>query len=166
MLLDKFDLAKYLITKHKEKFNNRKISPIKLQKGLYFLYAYWGGKIRSQTLVDDTNEGMTEMTFSYDEDLFEASFEAWAYGPVDRDVYGWFRNMSTEQYNEINYSVLEGIDSQVSGYIEDLTNKILNTNDFVLVDLSHEDQCWSSVFNPSKKAPMSSDAIKTEYAHE
>lgn len=164
-VLDKQELVEYLITKYKDKFNGDKISPIKLQKGLYFLYAFWGGKIKSQMLssIDDIKE-MTEMQFNYDEDLFDAKFEAWTYGPVDREVYIWFKNLRNDEYNEINQKTLIIVDSNVIGYIDNLIDKILNTNDLVLVDLSHEDKCWSSVYNPTKKNAMSNEAIKCEYA--
>lgn len=165
-VLDKQELINYLITKNKQKFNGNRITPIKLQKGLYFLYAFWGGKIRSQTLSDSNDEvtEMTEMEFKYDEDLFDASFEAWAYGPVDRKVYIWYKKLNDKEYDGINCTDLSGCDEIVIGYIDDLINKILNTNDFVLVDLSHEDKCWSSVYDPTMKNAMSNEAIKSEYA--
>ena len=43
-ILNKNILRDYLITKYKERFSDTKITAIKLQKGLYFLYAFWGGK--------------------------------------------------------------------------------------------------------------------------
>ena len=88
-LIKKIDLTNYLITKYKEIHDNEKITERKLQKGLYFLYAFQGGKIRSQQLIsnNDEIEEMTEMMFDYDEDLFDACFEAWSYGPVDREIH-------------------------------------------------------------------------------
>lgn len=39
-LIKKIDLTNYLITKYKEIHDNEKITERKLQKGLYFLYAF------------------------------------------------------------------------------------------------------------------------------
>lgn len=166
-VLKKWDLVNFMITKHRKEYG-KEISPIKLQKGLYFLYAFWGGKIRSQQLVsDDSSEDditeMTEMETSYDENLFEANFEAWAYGPVDREVYVWFKELTDDEKIGINQESLS-TDEDVSWYLNDLLTRIYNSNDFGLVDLSHEDKCWRDVFNPSFKMKMNNDDILQEYA--
>ncbi|WP_296876253.1 Panacea domain-containing protein [Thomasclavelia sp.] len=162
-ILNKWDLVQYLMTRYKEKFNCEKITPIKLQKSLYFLYAYWGGKIRSQHLTDtsgDTLEEMVEMEFGYDEDLFDASFEAWFYGPVDKDVYAWFKNLTKEEYDKINFQRFKNVDNFVIEYIDYLIDKILNTNDFVLIDISRKEQCWKSVYKSGEKNVIDNDKIK------
>lgn len=163
-ILEKQELVNYLITKHKEKYPKTSISSIKLQKGLYFLYAFWGGKMRSARLFDDFEEMMVEMELSYDEDLFNATFEAWAYGPVDKEVYIWFTNLSKDDYEKIYCPILH-VDEIIIGYIDDLIHKILNTNDFTLIDIAQEDECWKQVYDSTKKNKIDNDAIKKEYSY-
>ena len=107
---------------------------------------------------------MTEMMFDYDEDLFDACFEAWSYGPVDREIHLWYKELSDKEYADINLKKLDGVDENILEYIDYLINKIINTNDFVLIDLSQEDKCWSEAYIPNKKNHMDNEAIKTEYA--
>ena len=164
-VLCKEDLINYMITKHRRDFNEE-ISPIKLQKGLYFLYAYWGGKIRKSQFIITNDEipEMTEMGFShYDPHLFDADFEAWAYGPVDRDVYIWFKNLGTNIKDIEQYTLTN--DEYVLGYVDDLLDRIFNSNDFGLVDLSHDDRCWRDIFDPNKKNKMDNERIINEYTY-
>lgn len=69
------DLAKYINKKHKEKFNQN-ITPIKLQKALYFLFAYWGGYIESGR--QNSNFVEEDMT-KYKKYLHNGTFQAWTY---------------------------------------------------------------------------------------
>lgn len=164
-IVNKFELAKYMISEHWSSFD-KIISPIKLQKGLYFLYAFWGGKIRSAQFEDENGDSMIEDIELYstlDEHLFEADFEAWAYGPVDRDIYVWFKELTLDEKNKIRNIDLD-IEDCIKLYLKDLLNRIFNSNDFGLVDLSHEDRCWREVYNPTRKNKMDSEAIITEYA--
>lgn len=62
----------------------RIISPIKLQKSLYFLFAYWGQFIRK----NKENKDSVEVDYSnYEECLFNDRIEAWTYGPVVPNVF-------------------------------------------------------------------------------
>ena len=58
----------------------KEISPIKLQKALYFCFAYWGGFV-NKGKIDNQLPKETRNT------LFDDKFEAWAYGPVVPSVY-------------------------------------------------------------------------------
>lgn len=159
-ILNKMDLAKYIILKHKDYFGTD-ISPIKLHKSLYFLYAYWGSKIKlSKIKLDDVIPEMVEMDFSdYDEELFDADFEAWAYGPVDRDVYLWHKENSID----VSWVCCMNIKKEILDYIDDLLIRIFNTSDFGLVDLCQEDNCWKSVYDRSFKNKINSQSIIEEY---
>lgn len=69
------DLAKYINMKHKEKFGEN-ITPIKLQKSLYFLFAYWGGTIeKGQQNPNFVEEDMSK----YKKYLHNGRFQAWTY---------------------------------------------------------------------------------------
>ena len=80
-------LASYIRKKYLEYEKNttkRNISPIKLQKSLYFLFAYWGQYIRN----NKENKDSVEVDYSnYSEFLFNDRIEAWTYGPVLPNVF-------------------------------------------------------------------------------
>lgn len=69
------DLAKYINAKYKEKFN-KNITPIKLQKCLYFLFAYWGGFVKQG---QDNPKSVEEDMSKYKKYLHNGKFEAWTY---------------------------------------------------------------------------------------
>ena len=71
-ILDKAELVNYMITKHRNDYGDD-ISPIKLQKGLYFLFAFWGGQV-----IKQKNNKNLEIEMNFDENLFDADFVAWA----------------------------------------------------------------------------------------
>ena len=135
-----------------------------MQKGIYFLYAFWGGKIRSQYLLKNEGdfEEITEEVFSYSENLFNADFEAWGYGPVDRDVYIWYKSLTEEGKNNIDQHSLS-VDDVVLGYLDNLIERIFATNDFCLVDLSQEDLCWRNAYKLGKKKKIINEEILNEY---
>ncbi len=66
-----FDMAKYTILRLLQ--NGNSISPLKLQKILYYLQAWY-------------------LVYFHEELLFEDQPEAWVNGPVYRDVYEAYRN--------------------------------------------------------------------------
>ena len=159
-VLNKQTLVDYMITKHREKFGEN-ISPIKLQKGLYFLFAFWGGEVQKQK--NDLSEDYEIELGKYDAHLFDSEFEAWAYGPVDRKVYVNYKEMTEEDKNQI---VCESLDTDkvVNDFVDNLLERIFISNDFGLVDLSHEDDSWKEVFDRNHKKPMCSNDIIKEYA--
>lgn len=148
VIFNKYEVAKYLIYQYHKAFNGRLITPIKLQKGLYFLFAMWGGKILSGQA-----DGVTDIEISvkgFHPYLFEPRFFAWRYGPVDEDIYHWFKNhTSFESFDitsEFQLKPETGITDEeyqiAADYIDNLSKRIFNTGDFALVDLSHQDECW------------------------
>lgn len=64
--MNKFELAKYIGAKYPGE-----VSPMKLQKLMYYCYVW-------QLVADEKK--------------FEADFEAWAYGPVERDIYNEYKS--------------------------------------------------------------------------
>ena len=148
VIFDKYEVAKYLIYQYHKAFNGRLITPIKLQKGLYFLFAMWGGKILS-----GQNENVNDIEFSvanFHPYLFNAEFSAWRYGPVDVHIYHWFKDRFTHEplnyTEEFHLKANPGITDEeyqiATDYIDNLSRRIFNTGDFALVDLSHQDDCW------------------------
>lgn len=134
------------------------ISPLKLQKSLYFLFAYYGA-IYAQDDEDGLFEGTHE---AVPKRLFNATFEAWQYGPVIRDV--WVKDKQGEYTNpEKMRQAVASIESntEVKQFIKDLFNQIDSVSDFTLVDRSHEDTSWKQAYRGNKI--MDNDLIIREY---
>lgn len=131
------DLIGYMKSKYKH------ISPLKLQKGLYFLFAYYtqfyGNKVQM-------TEEISEEDFSnFPKYLFNKEFEAWRYGPVIKDVYFKNRNEGyTSDYDEEVFQSMEG--HEIKLFIDDLLDDLMTTSDFNLVDRSHEDDSWIKAY--------------------
>ena len=132
------ELALYIKKKYLEYDKNtskREISPIKLQKSLYFLFAYWGQYIKK----NKENKDSVEVDYSnYSENLFNDRIEAWTYGPVIPEVFvaekSGFLEENIEDYLEDDIVKKE--------FIDNLLYQLFEIDDFGLVRLSHEDECW------------------------
>lgn len=148
--LNKIELAGYIIYKYNQKYN-RRISPVKLQKTLYLLFAMWGGNIRNM----DFNE--VELESNLSEYLFNASFEAWKYGPVDRDIYELFK-----QDKIVEQQSLTTKSDTVLSFIEDICSQAFEISDFALIDLVKQDLCWASRYDNG--IYMSEEDIIEEYS--
>ncbi len=149
------ELACYITDYYAEKFS-KVISPIKLQKSLYFCFAYWGGFVRKSKLAD------TEITINKSEWLFDENIEAWVYGPVVPDVYHDNNLMSNR--NEFLFCNDEDVKEFVDGVLDD----ILNVSDFKLVEVSHSDNCWKKNFDPNSERHnivIDKEDIIAEYAN-
>lgn len=153
-IVDAKSLACYIKNYYKEKISDKEISPIKLQKALYFCFAYWGGFVRKNKM------GPSELAMNYKEWLFENKIEAWVYGPVVPDVY--------HAKDLDNYFVPDLFeDNFIQEFIDGILNDVLNSNDFKLVEVSHQDKCWKRNFKPNAKfhnCEIPFEEIITEYA--
>jgi uncharacterized phage-associated protein len=136
-------LAVYIREKffeYKKNINKRVISPIKLQKSLYFLFAYWGKFI----LENKENPDSVEVDYSeYDEFLFHDEIEAWTYGPVVPVVFaseksGYLDCLKIDNYLEDDIVKKE--------FIDNLLDQLFEIDDFGLVNISHQDECWRKYY--------------------
>src|SRR5574344_79777 len=131
-------LAVYISNRYKEKYE-KEISPIKLQKSLYFLFAIWGGYVYKSIV----NEAEEKIDYSYI--LFSNKIEAWVYGPVVPAVYC----MSKSEYNQYENPNLFDGKEEVKDVVDTLLNQIFVIGDFKLVSISHEDKSWLDKFDIS-----------------
>lgn len=132
-------LALYIKKKYlsySKNIDHKEISPIKLQKSLYFLFAYWGQFIRN----NKENPSSVEVDYSnYDEYLFDDKIEAWTYGPVVPEVF------ALEKSDLLNCDPPKGYleDEPVKKeFIDNLLEQLFEIDDFGLVNISHQDNCW------------------------
>lgn len=152
-------LAAY-ISKFYTNNTGKEITPVRLQKTLYFCFAYWGGFVRKGKKYQDENRIEVDVN-NLDEILFDDIIEAWVYGPVVPDVY---REKNIDEYydkdifegNELAKEIIDGV-------IEDT----LEIRDFKLVDISHKDKCWINKFIYEEcyhNNEMDKESIIAEYA--
>lgn len=149
------ELAAYIKNEYSTKYNIE-VSPIKMQKSLYFCLAFWGGFIRKGKSTEQK-----EMSFDYDETLFDERIEAWIYGPVVVDVY---KEENIDSYYKEN---LFAGNECAKEFIDDVLNDISGVSDFRLVDRSHLDSSWINHFDindtvHNKRIPQ--EEIIEEYA--
>lgn len=155
-ILDARTLACYIKNYYLSKFK-REISPLKLQKALYFCFAYWGGFMRKSNKFKDSKE----IQLDYSEYLFDNVIEAWVYGPVVPDVY---HEKDLTKFEDKN---LFAGKEYLQEYIDNVLDDILSVNDFKLVEISHEDECWKKHFkkkNIFHNAEIPKEDIIAEYA--
>ena len=159
---NKDSLVKHII---KYYYNNNKtiISPIKLQKCLYFLFAIWGGYVLSSR--NGKNEDKD--SHNYSEYLFDDDFSVWEYGPVDEKAYNWFENFNDNEIEQLELLKKEDLnykdeDNNICSFINEMLNKLFNISDFGLVDLSHDDDVWKDAIS-NHKNKLERNMIITEY---
>jgi len=120
-ILDKFQLAEHIIAKYPGD-----ITPMKLQKLLYYCYAW--------QLVADQK-------------LFNASFEAWTHGPVEPQIYQEYKKFGREpippknmSFSEVDsffdfvldsYSVYSAIELSKTTHLEKPWKKYKDTGDVI-----------------------------------
>lgn len=131
------ELAAYIQKKY-EKDKGKDISPIKLQKSLYFLFAYWGGLVRKSKLFPNAVE---ENFDDFNEYLFDGEIQAWVYGPVVPEVYHE-QNLNSF-YNE---NLFDGKE-KLKDFVDSILNDLFEVSDFTLVDISHRDKAWINNFD-------------------
>lgn len=156
-IFDARELAVYIKDYYKKNESGKEISPLKLQKSLYFCFAYWGGFMRKSNNAENK-----EIELNFSEYLYDNPIEAWVYGPVIPDVY---KEKNLEDYR--NNDLFKGKE-YVQEFVDNVLNDILPVNDFKLVDISHEDQCWKKHFkkrNIFHNIEIPKEDIIREYAN-
>lgn len=127
------------------------ITPLKLQKSLYMLFAFYIVAIRSGR---ETNKAIPDR-------LFKADFEAWTSGLVIRDVYQKVKNNSY-QAKAYNFRA-KAVDLEIRDFIDNLVSQIMQKSDFALMTRSREDKSWKNAIAKGKTTHISMDDIIAEY---
>ena len=162
---DKDDLVNYIINQYKQK-TSADISPLKLQKSLYLLFAMWGGNVAIINKDIDKGQGTIELTDKVPTLLFDANFEAWEYGPVDIDVYDRYKE--NEYQGDIQSitdltTVSQDLSNVLMPFINSVLQQVFDINDFSLVSITQEDKVWKSAYEDSKNLVMNNEDIIKEY---
>lgn len=130
---------------------------LRLQKTLYFLFAFYGATYGAM----ENSVGLSEIETAYPKYLFKDPFEAWAYGPVIRKVY--FDNKAGV-YEPLPDVVPEKFatneEKDVLEFLATIVSDLEDMSDFALVDRTHQDSSWKSKFDSSN--PHASNEIDKE----
>lgn len=161
------DLAVYLCSIYKF------MTPIKMQKGLYFLYAYYAATLGlSSQEADQPNSE----TMNYPPELFKPEFEAWKLGPVIPHVYNKFKSGHYQELAKtININKIFDLDSgnpvnmEVKLFVEKFfLQHVCTVQDYTLVERSHEDEAWIQAYDNGKTPghPIDHNLILKQYFEE
>lgn len=162
---NKDDLTNYVINQHRQ-MTSIDISPLKLQKSLYLLFAMWGGNAAIINEDIDKGQGTIELTDKVPTLLFDANFEAWKYGPVDVDVYDRYKengyqgdiqsltDLTTVSQDFLNISM---------PFIDSVLEQVFEINDFSLVSITQDDKVWESPYEDNEDLSMNNEDIIHEY---
>ena len=135
-------------------FQFPEITPVKLQKGLYFLFAFY---INTYSVEQQTK--VIEAEYKFPKYLFDAEFEAWTYGPVIHSVFLKFKN---KDYTPNKYQ-FDKHDEEIEIFINDVMKMVLKKSDFALVDRIHEDLAWQKAYQKQKCSILDIKDIEAEY---
>lgn len=139
--------------------NNVKISPLKLQKLLYFANGYF--------------------LAAYDEPLIDRAFEAWDYGPVVPAVYREFKEFRSDEIlrfaseydrenDEYTPVPLPASDSRLDRVLEFVWETYGSLSGLQLSDLTHRpDSPWDKTRNENKgikDADITADKLKEYFS--
>lgn len=134
-LMNAIELSKYIKYKYLQEYH-KEISHLKLQKSLYFCFAYWGSFVRNGKKTKLTEIDMSNQ----DEILFDNTIEAWVYGPVVPDVYKIQDSIEAQKEFPIENEIAQE-------YINGVLDSVLPVSDFKLVEESHKDESWKNHFD-------------------
>ncbi|RIN43258.1 Panacea domain-containing protein [Staphylococcus succinus] len=140
------------------------ISPLRLQKTLYFLFAYYGASYGQLSKSKDYELSKDE-SLNLPNYLFDVEFEAWQYGPVIREVYK--DNKYSDSYKELEFSMNDfdiedkTMKKEITEYLREIIRSTYKVSDFGLVERSHEDKEWNK--NIANQSEMDNELIIKEY---
>lgn len=152
---DKTDLVNHLY------YQLHSPTPIKIQKTLYFLFAFYGATYG----IAKNNQQENEFTDSnYPQYLFKPNFEAWMYGPIDVDVY---KNTKQNYYfpKQLNKSKIDNVlnvseKENIYTLINDICKEVDNVDDFTLITHTQENMSWIKAYETSTKIMRPDNIIK------
>lgn len=146
---------------HLKHLKGKKLTPIRLQKALYFLFAFYGATY-GQLNADEAEEGIFEgdEEDAYPRLLFNENFEAWKFGPVIPAVYHDFKRTNIES---VEWESSDPRDENVKLLIKEVMDQLDDMGDFELVERTHEDDSWKIAYGKGQSTTMEHNSIINEY---
>lgn len=144
-MFDKYELINYI-------YNLLHLaSPLKIQKTLYLLYGYYGA---TYGLENNLETGI------YPTELFNANFIAGKYGPFDPEIKDYLKSNEPKTKIYIPKTVEE---KNIHQFIINIVNQIDNVDDFSLIQLVKEDECWKLAYKIKENEKIPNYLIISEY---
>ena len=131
---------------------------LKVQKSLYFLWAYYAGTYGSIDKFKDP-----EIDNNYPKSLFSAKFEALMYGPLDHDVYLKQKEGFYSKNKWTSYQPKNSQETEVILFVNDLLEQINKVNDFGLINRVRDDISWKAAYDKGSGNLMNMDQVRQEY---
>lgn len=139
------DVANYLIQQNESGITHRE-----LQKILYFSQGFYLAK--------------------YGEPLFNASMDAWAFGPVNSDIWGRFREFGYLNLKVSSDASTDSLNDVKKLFLSSMLTSFLILGESTLIDMSHSDYPWERNYiagiNQTIEMPLIEDYFKNFDDHE
>jgi len=129
----------YYIVKNAEKFSPEGITPLKLQKLIYYVYVW--GIVAGKKVIED-------------------NFEKWPYGPVNRQVYSKYKNYGKEKIMPDNSSdiILDGAEKK---FVDFILSNYAKFDAVTLSAMTHKESPWQ---NTETNSVIDETLIKNFYS--
>lgn len=114
----------------------------------YLVHLSYGEKRRSLTSLKLQKLLYLAQGWSYVWDnrpLFQAEFEAWQYGPVNAEVYNYFKKYGRDEIPE-REGFEEYLDKDSRETLEAVWDKYCSYSAFELVELTHRQEPWKNAY--------------------
>lgn len=154
IVYNRITFADYLAIRYKEQYRED-ISILKMNKVLYFCFAYYGAYVRA----GKNNKENIELEISEDvkEYLFNVEFKAGIYGPYIESLPQYQnRYLIQGTYIEDIYT------SEVLKYLDPLIRDLFKANEFDLIDISKKDEEYQRAKN-NNYGIMNNENVIDEY---
>ena len=150
---NRITFADYLAIRYKEQYRED-ISILKMNKVLYFCFAYYGAYVRA----GKNNKENTELEISEDvkEYLLNVEFKAGIYGPYI-EILPQYQN----RYS-IQGTYIEDIYTSEVKYLDPLIRDLFNANEFDSMDISKKDEEYKRAKN-NNYGIMNNENVIDEY---
>lgn len=154
--------ADYLAIRYKEQYGED-ISILKMNKVLYFCFAYWGAYVRiGKNNIDNIEVDRLE---DYSDYLFDTEFKAGVYGPYMKNL-SKINNKYFIQYEKEkelhNFIVKNQYSGNVFKFLDPLIRDAFEANEFDLMDISMKDEEYKRA-KDNNYGIMDNDKIIDEY---
>lgn len=151
---NRITFADYLAIRYKEQYREN-ISILKMNKVLYFCFAYYGAYVRT----GKNNKENIELEISEDvkEYLLNVEFKAGVYGPYIEDLPQY-----ENRYSIQGTYIYDIYNSEVLKFLDPLIRDLFKANEFDLMDISMKDEEYQRAKN-NNYGIMDNDKIIDEY---
>lgn len=134
------ELSKYILHEYSQKSSDG-IKPMKLQKLLFYIKAW--------TLVSGSS-------------IIAESFEHWDYGPVNRDVYDYYKQNGSKTLEADEYTTLKLSESEKE-LVNFIVENYISFDAITLSTMTHQEDPWKKT---SRNEIITDELIKEYYGEQ